>query len=449
MATDVRKDPKGRKLRQGETYDAKTGRYRFSANDATGKRVQLYSWTLTKNDEIPHGKRQKSGESLREKEDIFISQRLQAVDVSGGNMTLESLMERYITLKSPEVRETTRNGYRTCLKLAKSDKFCKRKIKTITEEDIILWFDELHEKKGKGYSSLHTLKGVLRPAFSLAKKNRWILDNPCNFSLNKKRYGGTVTREALTGDEMRKFLDFVRTDKHFSVYFEGIYILFNTGLRISEFCGLTIDDIDFNEHVIHVKRQLIRLHDSDKMLYYIEEPKTANGVRDVPMFGDVEKCFKSVINNRPVLQNEPVIWNADHTESAQGFLWFDKNDNLEVAQHWQNHLRWAVNKYNKTYKEELPNITPHICRHTFCSNCAIAGLSPKTLQLIMGHSSIEFTLNVYTHIEAGNIKEQFFNMANNKQYNFYSLDRQPAIVSLSDDYEEPEPNMDEMADDED
>lgn len=449
MAEEVRKDPKGRKLRTGETYDEKTGRYRYSANDVTGKRIQLYSWTLTAKDKVPTGKKQKPGNSLREKEDDFISQRLQAVDQSGGNMTLQMLMERYIKLKRPEVRETTRNGYRTCLKLAENDKFCKRKIKTITEEDIILWFDELHEKQGKGYSSLHTLKGVLRPAFTLAKKNRWIFDNPCNFSLNKKRYGGTATREALTGDEMRRYLDFMRTDRHFNKYFDGVYILFNTGLRISEFCGLTVNDIDFKEHVIHVKRQLIRLHNSDEMMYYIEEPKTENGTRDVPMFGDVEKCFKRVIDNRPVLKEEPVIWNADHTESATGFLWFDKNDSLEVAQHWQNHLRWSVNKYNKTYKQELPNITPHVCRHTFCSMCACAGLSPKTLQMIMGHSSIEFTLNVYTHLEAGNIKEQFFNMAQSKQYNFYSLDSAPAVVSLNDDYEEPEPNFDEEADDED
>ena len=57
-------------------------------------------------------------------------------------------------------------------------------------------------------------------------------------------------------------------------------------------------------------------------------------------------------------------------------------------------------------------------------------------------------LNVYTHLEAGNIKEQFFNMAQSKQYNFYSLDRAPAVVSLNEDYDE-EPDFDEEADDED
>ena len=60
-------------------------------------------------------------------------------------------------------------------------------------------------------------------------------------------------------------------------------------------------------------------------------------------------------------------------------------------------------------------------------------------------------LNVYTHLEAGNIKEQFFNMAQSKQYNFYSLDRAPAVVLLNnEDYdEEPEPDFNEEADDED
>ena len=44
------------------------------------------------------------------------------------------------------------------------------------------------------------------------------------------------------------------------------------------------------------------------------------------------------------------------------------------------------------------NITPHVCRHTYCSNQAKAGMNPKTLQYLMGHSDIAVTLNVYTHV---------------------------------------------------
>ena len=55
-------------------------------------------------------------------------------------------------------------------------------------------------------------------------------------------------------------------------------------------------------------------------------------------------------------------------------------------------------KYNNTYKVQMPVITPHVCRHTYCSNMAKSGMNPKTLQYLMGHSDIGVTLNVYTHV---------------------------------------------------
>ena len=57
-----------------------------------------------------------------------------------------------------------------------------------------------------------------------------------------------------------------------------------------------------------------------------------------------------------------------------------------------------VNRYNEIFREQMPNITPHVCRHTYCSNQAKAGMYPKTLQYLMGHSEIGVTLNVYTHL---------------------------------------------------
>ena len=57
-----------------------------------------------------------------------------------------------------------------------------------------------------------------------------------------------------------------------------------------------------------------------------------------------------------------------------------------------------LGRYNEIYKVQMPNITPHVCRHTYCSNQAKAGMNPKTLQYLMGHSDIAVTLNVYTHV---------------------------------------------------
>ena len=86
----------------------------------------------------------------------------------------------------------------------------------------------------------------------MATDDDLIRKNPFDFQLATVVVNDSVTREAISRANMRKFLKFVEEDKHFSKYYEEFYILFHTGLRISEFVGLTINDIDFTEMKIHV-----------------------------------------------------------------------------------------------------------------------------------------------------------------------------------------------------
>lgn len=65
-----------------------------------------------------------------------------------------------------------------------------------------------------------------------------------------------------------------------------------------------------------------------------------------------------------------------------------------------------LKKYNKKHKEKLEAFTPHLLRHTFCTYKANAGMSPKTLQYIMGHKSIEMTLDYYAHGDFGAAKAE-------------------------------------------
>ncbi len=81
-----------------------------------------------------------------------------------------------------------------------------------------------------------------------------------------------------------------------------------------------------------------------------------------------------------------------------GFLFYDKDNNPLVAMHWEHRFNHMVQRYNDIYRIQIPNITPHICRHTYCSNMAKSGMNPKTLQYLMGHSEIGVTLNTYTHL---------------------------------------------------
>ena len=97
-----------------------------------------------------------------------------------------------------------------------------------------------------------------------------------------------------------------------------------------------------------------------------------------------------------------------------GFLFLDKNKMPLVALHWEKYFQHAVEKYNSIYKAQLPKITPHVCRHTYCSNQARAGMNPKTLQYLMGHSDIGVTLNKYTHIKYDDAKDEVLKMAGSR-----------------------------------
>ena len=65
---------------------------------------------------------------------------------------------------------------------------------------------------------------------------------------------------------------------------------------------------------------------------------------------------------------------------------------------------------HEIYRVQMPNITPHVCRHTYCSNQAKAGMNPKTLQYLMGHSDIGVTLNTYTHLGLEDAAEELRRM---------------------------------------
>ena len=212
----------------------------------------------------------------------------------------------------------------------------------------------------------------------------------------------SVTREAITRKQQREYLRFIKEDKHFCKYYEAIYILLYTVLRISEFCGLTFEDIEFDKKRIRVNHQLQR---TSKMKYIIQVPKTEKGVRYVPMTDEVEQCFHKIIDNRITTVKEPVV------DGYTGFLFLDKNDMPMVALHWEKYMQHIREKYNRIYRMQLPKITPHVCRHTFCSNMAKSGMNPKTLQYIMGHSDISVTLNTYTHIGFDDVKDEMKRIA--------------------------------------
>ena len=117
--------------------------------------------------------------------------------------------------------------------------------------------------------------------------------------------------------------------------------------------------------------------------------------RIIPITDNVCQCFERILNNRTSLKIEPVV------DGYSGFLYLDKNNMPTVAMHWEKYFQHIREKYNSIYKEELPLITPHVCSHM-----ASAGINPKHLQYLMGHSDLSVTMNTYTHAEYENVEKE-------------------------------------------
>ncbi|MDO5445488.1 MAG: tyrosine-type recombinase/integrase [Eubacteriales bacterium] len=390
-----RRDDRGRILRSGESQ-RKDGRYMYQFTDTFGNRRTLYSSRLEKTDKYPPGC-VKLEPALREKELEVQLNRRNGLAEFGGDLTVLELAEKYIATKTG-VRESTKAGYRTTLSIIRKEPFGGLRIDKVKISDAKLWLIKLQQKDGRHYSSIHTIRGVLRPAFQMAVEDDLLRKNPFDFHLSDVLYDDSQKREALSPWQEREFLRFVQNDNYYRKYYDAFFVLLNTGLRISEFCGLTAQDVDYEKHCIHVTGQLVR---HSNMVMAFEPPKTEAGFRDVPMSADVEACFRRIMESRQTVRIEPMI------DGRSGFFFLDMNGQPTVALHWQHYFKHIVDKYNSIYKVQLPKITPHVCRHTFCSKMARKGMNPKNLQYIMGHSEIGVTMNTYTHLEFEDALEDF------------------------------------------
>ena len=369
--SEKRRDNKGRILRTGESQ-RKDLIYQYRYTDIRGKRRTIYSSNLSE---------------LRKKEAEILKQLSEGIDYAAGQITVIALVERYIRLKQG-TRYNTKVGYKFVLNIIKTEDFGYRQIRDIKVSDAQAWMIKLHDD-GRGYSTLTSVRGVIKPAFQMAYNEDAIRKNPFDFKLVDVVPNDSQKRIALTDEQQEIWMNFIREDKTYSKYYDEFVVLLGTGMRVSEFCGLTKDDLQFSERRIRVDHQLVRERGGK---YYVEKTKTECGCRFMPMTDEVYRSLLNILERRKKVAKEFIV------DGYSGFLLLDKNDHPKVALHIENEMRWAMKKYSKLHPDKpLPHITPHVFRHTFCTNMANKGMDVKHLQYIMGHSDVGVTLNVYTH----------------------------------------------------
>ena len=117
------------------------------------------------------------------------------------------------------------------------------------------------------------------------------------------------------------------------------------------------------------------------------------------MSDEVYQAFQNILKHRRKQKNLVI-------DGYSVFLFINRNGNPQVAVNYEAVFRKLIDKYNSKHEEPLPKITPHVMRHTFCTRLANAGMNPKALQYVMGHSNITITLNLYTHASLETVKSE-------------------------------------------
>ena len=377
--SEKRKDKKGRIFRSGEGQRPnKTYFYRYHRS-GDKKWSYVYAPTL---------------EELRQKEEVIQRDLLDGIDYAGGEITVAELVDRYINLRRG-LKENSMRAYGSAINRIHTDPFGSRMIRSVRLSDGKGWFVSLHDK-GLKQNTIGILQSVVRPAFEMAVDDDIIRKNPFKFKLSDVVPKDAYVRDALTKEQQEKYLQFVQDCG--GNYYDDIVILLGTGLRVSELYGLTRADIDFDRRCIHVRRQLCRTAEKP---YFVTPPKTKSGIRNVPMTDAVYMALMRVVKARTAPKVELLV------DGYSGFLFLDKSGMPKVAMHLENYMRGLQARFEKAYGKSVPRITPHVLRHTFCTNVQQAGLDVKSLQYLMGHSNASVTLDVYTHSDFESAERAF------------------------------------------
>lgn len=185
-----------------------------------------------------------------------------------------------------------------------------------------------------------------------------------------------------------------------------INILLGTGIRVSEYCGLTVDDIDFVNRRFLVEKQIV--YGSDCKLY-VGKPKTAHSMRYIPITNQIEQSLKNLVEKSQKSNAINVV------DGYHGFIVLKSNGKVQMHIDVDRMFERLKRAYNREHpSEKSQQLSPRVLRHTFCTNMANSGMDVKNLQYLMGHATVNITLNVYAHSSYEYAATQMFALAEDK-----------------------------------
>ncbi len=378
-ATKERRLPKGISKRADGRYQ---GRFTFQ-----GERFTLYDRDIK-------ALQKKMADAKYEME--------HGIYLNAQHMTMDTFFQTWIReIKENTVKANTLSVYMEIYKIHIAPNLGKMQVSSINKLMIQRLLNNM-SKSGLSANTLAKTKAILYSIFKEAMENRMISYNPCeNITIRRDK----TERRVLTYDEQKIFLETIQGSRYEMLCILGL----STGLRIGELSGLRWSDIDFENKTLTVERTYIYLHDvnNHQMQDVFHSPKTKNSCRTIRLLDSTLTLLKQHKTKQdrekatagknwcPVEGGEELVFTTKTGGPVRG---------LNVAETLNNYVR-KINKREELLaaKEKrepviFERITPHTLRHTFATRAFESGIPPKVVQQILGHSSLEMTMDLYTHV---------------------------------------------------
>lgn len=296
---------------------------------------------------------------------------------ANGDMTVKAWFEYWITnIKGNSIRPNTIRNYKERFKHNVDrciGNMLMSEVKPMHCQNVLNQMKDDYKT-----STIYQTRITLYSMFSDAVENDVILKNPVTKSVKYNIGKEPKKVRALTIEEQKKFLE---TAKGTSNYNQFAFLL-QTGLRTGELIGLKWSDIDFKKKVMHIERSMEYRHSVGE--WRIGEPKSKSGYRDVPL---TEEAISILKNQKEKLKEIKVI-----NIQFKDFVFLCRKGEPTKNSAYDTSL------FKLCDKAGIDRFSMHVLRHTYATRAIEGGIRPKTLQVILGHSNVGITMNLYVHV---------------------------------------------------
>ena len=393
-------------LKTGESYREKEDRYTYRWTDHRGKRHTIYAQTL---------------DELRDKEAQISKDRYDGIKAEARYSTLNDVYEIWKKVKRG-IRDHTFQNYTYMYTTFVYPSFGKNRLNRIKKSDVRKFYNYLFDERALSLATIDNIHTVVHQVFDLAVEDDYIRNNPSDQALKELRLsqGFTIEKKrALTRDEEKLLLDFLRKSRVYNHWYPVIAVMLGTGMRVGEVTGLRWCDVDFDKGVIDVNHSLIYyahriVNEGEKQGSYfaIGEPKTKAGCRKIPMFDSVkeallmEKQYQDITGNhcKAVIDGytDFIFVNRYGSVLHQGLI------NKALHRIIRDCNLHVIDKSKDSEpKVILPHFSCHSLRHTFATRLCEEEWDYKVIEEVMGHSDIRTTMDIYTDVTDDRLMDYF------------------------------------------